>query len=261
VTYISRLVSISPDLKATLRPIALAHVRDIPPDDFRARAAALEHWLRESGEYRYSLQMDVTDPDLDPVEDFVVNRKSGHCEYFASALALLLRSIDIPTRMVNGFKGGDYNAMVGVMTVRQKHAHSWVEALVARTTSPLGLEQQPVWLTLDPTPADQRNESVSRVGGMAGNFRQFTDFIRYIWIFYIVGFNSERQNRFLYAPIKALVLEARNGFRDHLRSDPWLAPLSQHGKLSSASGGLWSASWRCYSSWDSLGSRPGAFVG
>jgi hypothetical protein len=212
VMYISRLVSISPELKAKLRPIAQAQVKDIPAADFRARAVALENWLRESGEFQYSLQMDMTDPDLDPVEDFLVNRKSGHCEYFASALALLLRSIDIPARMVNGFKGGDYNAMAGVMTVRQKHAHSWVEALVGRTHSPVGRETQPIWLTLDPTPADQRNQSVARVGGMAGNFRQFTDFIRYIWIFYIVGFNSERQNRFLYAPIRALILEAKNGF-------------------------------------------------
>ena len=74
--------------------------------------------------------MDVVDPKLDPVEDFLVNRKEGHCEYFASALALLLRSIDIPARMVNGFKGGDWNELAQVMNVRQKHAHSWVEAYI-----------------------------------------------------------------------------------------------------------------------------------
>ena len=55
--------------------------------------------------------MDIFDPKLDPVEDFLVNRKAGHCEYFASALALLLRSVDIRSRVVNGFKGGDWNEL------------------------------------------------------------------------------------------------------------------------------------------------------
>ena len=67
---------------------------------------------------------------LDPVEDFLVNRKKGHCEYFASALALLLRSVNIPSRIVNGFKGGDWNELTETMNVRQKHAHSWVEAFI-----------------------------------------------------------------------------------------------------------------------------------
>ena len=66
------------------------------------------------------------------MEDFLVNRKKGHCEYFASALALLLRSIDIPARIVNGFKGGDWNELTQSMNVRQKHAHSWVEAYVGQ---------------------------------------------------------------------------------------------------------------------------------
>ena len=79
--------------------------------------------------------MNVIDPQLDPVEDFLVKRKKGHCEYFASALALLLRSIDIPARMVNGFKGGDWNNLTQSMNVRQKHAHSWVEAYVGRDPS------------------------------------------------------------------------------------------------------------------------------
>ena len=68
-------------------------------------------YLRQSGDFSYTLKLEVTDPTLDPVEDFLVNRKSGHCEYFASALALLLRSVGIPARVVNGFKGGDWNGM------------------------------------------------------------------------------------------------------------------------------------------------------
>ena len=210
-TYQGDLLRMSDALKAKLRPIALEQVKEFDENDVKGRAIALERFLRDSGQFRYSLQMGQTDPDIDPVEDFLINRKSGHCEYFASSLALLLRSIDIPSRMINGFKGGDFNAMGGVTTVRQKHAHSWVEALVANRTE-IGKEVVPFWFTLDPTPADQRNESVAKVGGVSTNFRQLSDFVRYIWIFYIVGFNSERQDRFLYKPIRELVEEAKYGF-------------------------------------------------
>jgi hypothetical protein len=211
-SYLLNLRSIPPKLKASLREIALAQVKEIPETDFKARASALEHYLRDSGRFTYSLEMDIGDPRIDPVEDFLVNRRSGHCEYFASALALLLRSIDIPTRMVNGFKGGDYNAVAGITTVRQKHAHSWVEALVGRSEGRIA-DSKPLWMVLDPTPTDQRNRSVAQVGGMANNFYQVTDLIRYVWIFYIVGFNSERQDRFLYGPIRELIKEAQRGFK------------------------------------------------
>src|SRR5438105_4571189 len=112
----------------------------------------------------------MNDHELDPVVDFLINRKSGHCGYFASALTLLLRSLGIPARMVNGFKGGDWNDIAQVLNVRQKHAHSWVEALVRPAPN-----ERPIWVTLDPTPAAERNEAVASVGGFATKFRLFTD--------------------------------------------------------------------------------------
>src|SRR5262249_38000776 len=60
-------------------------------------ALTLEAHLRDSGIYAYSLNMAVVDPDIDPVEDFLFNRQRGHCEYFASALALMLRAVDVPS--------------------------------------------------------------------------------------------------------------------------------------------------------------------
>ena len=147
------------------------------------------------------------DPSLDPVEDFLVNRKEGHCEYFASALALLLRSIDIPARMVNGFKGGDWNELTQSMNVRQKHAHSWVEAYVGQDATRAG----PIWITLDPTPGTERDESVARSAGLPAT-SAVTDLVRYVWVFYILGYNAERQNRLLYTPIKAMIREVRRGY-------------------------------------------------
>ena len=196
-----------------LKTIAETVLSEFPADrrtDPREKALALDRYLRETGGFGYTLKLDVVDSSLDPIEDFLVNRKEGHCEYFASALTLLLRSAGIPARMVNGFKGGDWNELAKVLSVRQKHAHSWVEAYLGEVP---GRERMPNWLTLDPTPGNERDKSLAKVGGFRANFRQISDLIRYIWVFYVVGYNAERQDRLLYKPIRRLVEDARNGFR------------------------------------------------
>jgi protein-glutamine gamma-glutamyltransferase len=201
------LLEISEHLKLRLKKIAEPVVANIDGEGRKgveARSRKLEAFLRDSGQFSYSLQMDVKDHSLDPVEDFLVNRQEGHCEYFASALALLLRSIDIPSRLVNGFKGGDWNELTETMTVRQKHAHSWVEAYAG-----MGQENFPIWISLDPTPSFQREQSIAQVGGVAGNFRPLTDVFRHIWIFYIVGYDGDRQDRLLYQPMHAMIQVVR----------------------------------------------------
>lgn len=208
-----RLKEMPDDLRARLQAIAEDVItrRVLPEErgDIRKKAQALEWYLRDSGTFSYTLKLDSEDKHIDPVLDFLVNRKEGHCEYFASALAMLLRSVEIPSRVVNGFKGGDWNDLAMVMNVRQKHAHSWVEAYLGVEPGP---ERSPRWLALDPTPGNERDASVARVGGFRSNFRQFTDFIRFVWLFYVVGYNSERQNALLYGPIRGLIREAKAGF-------------------------------------------------
>lgn len=207
---LGEFLSIPPDLKKQLRPIAEAQLAGVDRTDRSAVADRLTQYLGNPREFGYTLQMDVVDSSIDPVADFLINRKEGHCEYFASALTLLLRSLDIPARMVNGFKGGDYNELAGVMNVREKHAHTWCEVLL--NDRPSERDESPRWRTFDPTPADRRDESVARVGGAFSGLRQVTDFVRYVWTFYVVGFNAERQQRFLYEPIRRLFAEARSGF-------------------------------------------------
>jgi protein-glutamine gamma-glutamyltransferase len=196
--------SIRPRLERIARPI----VETIPPEEIVERAHALEGYLRDSGQFTYTLRINPVDPKLDPVEDFLVNRKEGYCKFYASALTLLLRSVGIPARLVNGFKGGDWNEIAQVLNVRQKHAHSWVEAYLGADP-----EGEPIWFTLDPTPRIERDRLVASVGGFASNFRQLTDLIRYTWVFFIVGYNADRQRRILYDPIMKLAQEARRGFR------------------------------------------------
>jgi protein-glutamine gamma-glutamyltransferase len=198
------------------------------PDATRELARSLEWYLRDSGKFSYTLKLDVVDSSLDPVEDFLVNRKEGHCEYFASALVLMLRSVGIPSRMVNGFKGGDWNSLARILSVRQKHAHSWAEAYLGdrpadeprrglgdgdvRAAAARAKDARPIWLTLDATPALERDRSIAQVGGLSGRFRTLTDLVRYIWVFYVVGYDSERQNRLLYGPIRELAKKVREGF-------------------------------------------------
>ena len=207
---VKTLEEIPEALKIRFRQIALPLVEKLPEEGteaLTARARAVESYLRDSGQFHYTLEMGVNDSSLDPVEDFLINRKKGHCEYFSSALALLLRSIDIPARVVNGFKGGDWNNLTQSMYVRQKHAHSWVEAYVGHDA-----KNSPIWITLDATPVVDRDESVAQVGGLTTSIRPVTDLIRYVWVFYILGYDSARQNRLLYAPIRLTIQNVRHGY-------------------------------------------------
>lgn len=98
----------------------------------------IEEYLKK--EYKYSLNLSSSSS---PLEDFLFKKKEGHCEYFSSAMALLLRHLEIPARVVNGFKRGDFNSTGGYYVVREKDAHSWVEVYI----------EDKGWVAFDPTPS------------------------------------------------------------------------------------------------------------
>lgn len=123
------------------------------PADSAAKVDRILNHLLATGEYAYSLDLPKASTSLDPVEEFLFVRKIGHCEYFASSLALLLRAAGIPSRVVNGFKGVDYNQPGGYYQVRQLLAHSWVEAYIA---------EDRCWRTFDPTPGAAREAQLAR---------------------------------------------------------------------------------------------------
>src|SRR6185369_8171209 len=83
------------------------------------KARALESYLRDS--YGYTLDLKSTGPD--PLADFLFNTRAGHCEYFATALAVMLRTQGIASRVVSGFLPGEFNQAAGAFTVRQSDAH------------------------------------------------------------------------------------------------------------------------------------------
>ncbi len=112
-----------------LRNFAKQKIADagLAAGDRYGRAKLLEHTL-SSSPFEYTLNRPPPAEGVDPIEDFVVRNQRGHCEYFASALALMLRSQNIPARIVLGFRGGEWNSVGSFYDVRQLHAHAWVEA-------------------------------------------------------------------------------------------------------------------------------------
>jgi protein-glutamine gamma-glutamyltransferase len=104
------------------------------------KAASIENYLRTN--FKYTLQLPLTF-NRDPLAVFLFERKQGHCEYFASSMAIMLRTLGIPSRVVNGFRTGEFNDLTSQYLVRASNAHSWVEAYFPGYG----------WISFDPTPA------------------------------------------------------------------------------------------------------------
>jgi len=159
----------------------------------RRKAFALWAYLRDEERFTYSLNMAVEDPQRDPVEEFLFVRKRGHCEYFASALALMLRSVQIPARLVTGFKGADFHKAEGYYEVQQRHGHVWVEAWVDNQ-----------WIVLDATP-DARDAAVRNLASQGGFWTNARDSIQSFWSTYVVSLSLDRQQQALYEPLQGSV--------------------------------------------------------
>ncbi len=142
------------------------------------QAKAIETELRTK--FGYSLQMRAGGPD--PLSDFLFNIRTGHCEYFSTAMAVMLRTQGVATRVVNGFLPGEYNEVAGAYTVRQSDAHSWVEVYFPETNS---------WVTFDPTPAAGRTEPQST--GVAAQLGKYAEALELIWFQYVVGYDKQEQ--------------------------------------------------------------------
>lgn len=169
------------------------------------KARMLESYLRTGGRFTYSLRQHRRAMGIDPVEAFVTDHRMGHCEYFASALVLMLRSVGIPARLAIGFKGGDYNVIGGYYQIRELHAHAWVEAYVGADTPPVSLSANPqvqkngAWLILDPTPGRSEAEFADSFG--LGPLKRLLDLTQLVWANYVLGLDSQRQREVIYQPL------------------------------------------------------------
>jgi transglutaminase-like putative cysteine protease len=172
--YLQLPAKIDPRINALANAVVVnAHARNRYDE-----AKAIETFLQE--QFGYSLQMKAGGPD--PLADFLFNVKTGHCEYFSSAMVVMLRTRGIAARVVNGFLPGEFNETAGAYTVRQSDAHSWVEVYFPGTQS---------WVTFDPTPSVGRAEPVST--GLAARLGKYAEAMQLIWFQYVVGYDKQEQ--------------------------------------------------------------------
>lgn len=158
------------------------------------KARRIELYLKN--QFEYSLELTRQDTSIDPVADFLINVRRGHCEYFATSMAIMLRSVGVPSRVVNGFQTGEYNAISETYTVRQADAHSWVEVYFAGSNE---------WIEFDPTPAAGLN---SYDPSLAADLRKSIEAMQLVWIRYVVALDTHEQLS-IFRSIQGGLIEAK----------------------------------------------------
>ena len=166
------------------RVIDLAHrwTDGLPTNEAKARA--IEDHLRR--DYGYDLKS-PSQGTPQPVDHFLFESKRGHCEFFSTAMAMMLRAVGIPSRNVTGFVGGTWNRWGHYYAVREGDAHSWVEAYLDHPT-------RPGWQTFDPTPPSGAQPLEPRDGAYY-LMRDFVEALSQRWNTYVVGYDLRKQVR------------------------------------------------------------------
>lgn len=149
-------------------------------EDPYAKVVAIRDWLRTEFEYTLELPASRREATLD---HFLFQRRAGHCEYFSTALAVLLRSQGVPARNVNGFLGGDWSDFGGYLAVTQNQAHSWVEVWFP------GLG----WVPFDATPPGGGGSSSAGSDAWFWPGRFLLDAIQHRWGKWVLDYSVDDQ--------------------------------------------------------------------
>src|SRR6185369_5782297 len=140
------------------------------------KASLVESYLKRN--YQYTLNL-TWNPGEQPLSTFLFQAKAGHCEYFASSMAILLRAAGVPTRIVNGFLMGEYNPVGQDYIIRQSDAHSWVEIYRPGRG----------WMEFDPTPADSSHSEIT----LTTQLSHYVDAAELFWNSYVIVYDSSAQ--------------------------------------------------------------------
>jgi len=149
--------------------------------------------------FDYSLENSFANRE-DHIEYFLTEVQEGHCEYFATTMVLMLRSLDIPARIVNGYISDEWSAGQNRYIIRQEHAHSWVEVYA---TIDLGDEVIGGWITFDPTPSSGIGRNRTSITWYH-KFSSMFDSVRMFWYEKVVDYNMNDQRAGLFATLRAL---------------------------------------------------------
>lgn len=140
----------------------------------------LEKFLR-SRAFTYSLTTPKNPAGAEPVGEFLLEHRQGHCEYFASAMVLACQLKGVPARLVSGYCGGDYNPVGGFLVVREKHAHAWVEVFIPGKG----------WVAYDPTPAGSRRAAPAESWfSSARGILDFVDYLQFQWAGLVIAYDA-----------------------------------------------------------------------
>lgn len=159
------------------RTMRLARQLTVPHDTIYDRVMAIQRWLR-SDEFTYTLDIPRL-PEERPIDFFVHEAKEGHCELFASAMALMVRSLGVPARMVVGYRGGLWDNEDQSYKIRADMAHTWVEVYFVDYG----------WVTFDPSPADE-DEELLEVATFDRLFSRAGLRAKMFWYSNVLGFDS-----------------------------------------------------------------------
>lgn len=146
-------------------------------------ARRVEEHLR--GEYAYDLES-PSGAAKNPLEHFLLTSRRGHCEFYSTAMAMMLRTLGVPTRNVTGFVGGTYNRFGRFYAVRQGDAHSWIEAYI----DGFG------WRRFDPTPPAGAVPQAA-TDGLFAFVRDVLEAAAQRWNRHVIGYDLDQQLRLL----------------------------------------------------------------
>lgn len=189
------------------------------------KANRVVSYLKEN--ISYSLK--VAEHSGDPVDSFLFTSKRGHCELFATSAVLLLRALDVPSRLVSGFRGGDWNNYGNHLAVRERNAHTWIEVYLGRAG----------WIRLDPTPPDLSAIDFRRM--RFEKFRKVIEAIELRWYKYIVNYDLRMQ----FSALKSLANKSGSSGKaisERFKSNAFLKELIDSLKKERSGRGL--ANWR-----------------
>ena len=149
----------------------------------REVARALADWMKANFTYTTDLSMNARIVDEDPIQSFLTRYRSGHCEYFASALCAMLRALGIESRVVTGFIAIEYDEQAAHYIVRESNAHAWTEV----RTGEYG------WTTVDATPEDTLLRLADENSSFLDRFRWLYGRLEFLWNSRVVAYDSGTQ--------------------------------------------------------------------
>lgn len=188
------------DRRPRVAPVDVEGIRDVATQILRDHDIEPDPSIRPFGEdgrtvraiqaylqteFTYTLDILAAPPGRDPVEWFLTERHQGHCEYFASAMALLCRSVGINANVVTGYVAAEFNTATGHYIVRESNAHAWVE-----------VEHSPgQWTRYDPTPPADLDRIHRPNLGFGGRLKQWFNALEYAWINSVVSYDQRPHSR------------------------------------------------------------------